>query len=114
MNGRASRSKGKRGEAAAKRLLIERGYEVMARPRGESGDDFLAIRDGKAYSVECKHTQNLMLSHFIQCRENAHGKARFLMWRPSHWGFPSNLWVVCSWDGREATIQVWHANGGGK
>ena len=107
--GRGARRKGKIGESAAKRLLTERGYEVMQRPRGEAGDDFLAVAGGKSWSVEVKHTQNAMLAHFLQCRENAHGKPRMLMWRPSHWGLPGNLWIVFVYDG-EATVKVWRAN----
>jgi hypothetical protein len=117
MSGRASRSKGCRGEAAAKRLFCERDWEVFASARGESTHDFLALdKTGEAWSCEVKNTCGLALSYYAQCLRNAGSKGRILAWHPSRWNLPGNLWVLFLWPRGEryGNVQVWHANGGGK
>lgn len=109
-----SRSKGKRGERAAKLLLLERDFEVHQNRAGEEGEDFAAYKDGKRWSVEVKHTQSLLPSMFTQCLKNAKKFDRMLMWRPSHWQMPANLWVVFIWErGCVGRVAVWYSNGGG-
>lgn len=106
-----SRSKGKRGERAAKMLLMERDYEVFPRPRGEAGDDFHAIKDGKQYSVEVKCTRSLNHSMWAQCKRNAGKHNRMLMWHPSGWDFAGDYWLVFIWNkGEQARVVAWRAN----
>ena len=109
-----SRSKGGRGERAAGDLLRERDYEVHRTRAGEGGEDFAAYKDGKRWSVEVKNTQSLMFAAFCQCRKNALKHDRMLMWHPSGWGMPGNLWLVFMWEkGGQGKVERWFANGGG-
>ena len=102
--GLASRRKGCRGETAAKHLLTERDYECVH--NRDAGCDFVALKGGKAWAVEVKHTASLMHSAYTQCRDDAKG-ARMLMWKPSRWGLPANLWIVFEWP--EGSVHVWRA-----
>lgn len=116
--GRPARSKGQRGEAAAKRLFCERDYEVLPTPRGAGGDDFKAIcpKTGEVVSVEVKNTASLLFGYFTQCKGNAGAKTRCLAWHPSRWNMAGNLWLLFWWprDEKYGNVQVWTANGGGK
>lgn len=113
MSGKPSRSKGKRGECAAKKVLIEQGYEVHQNRAGEDGEDFAAYKDGKRYSVEVKNTQALLHSMCMQTKKNAGKNDRLLMWHPSHWDMPGNLWVVFIWrNGEKGRVVSWYGNGG--
>ncbi len=110
MGGRTSRSKGKRGERAAKLLLLDRDYEVFPRPRGEAGDDFTAIRDGKMYSVEVKHTKSLTAAMFAQCKRQADGKSRMLMWHATGADWPADMFLVFIWErGTELEVRAWRS-----
>ena len=104
-----SRRKGRTGEAAFRRLLLDRDYQVFPRPRGESGDDFTCIdKDGRVWSVEVKNTMTLSRGHYDQVSMNAKGQNRMLAWHPSGWGFPATGFVVFSWPrGGEVEVRLW-------
>lgn len=108
---RSQRDKGRRGESAARRLFQDHDYEVFARPRGESGDDFTAIdKDGKAWSVEVKNTKSIMFSMLCQAKRNApKGRGFILCWHPSQWGVPANLWVLFIYPaGDKPFVRSWY------
>lgn len=110
--GKASRSKGSRGESAAKRLFEERDYMVLPTPHGAHGDDFKIVKDGTVASVEVKNTCSLLLSMFLQAKRNAGELTRVLAWHPSRWQMPGNLWVLFWWERGEkyGDVRVWRAN----
>jgi hypothetical protein len=88
-----------------------RDWQVFPRPRGESGDDMTVMKDGKAYSVEVKHTKSLLYDMFVQCRRQAPKSSRILAWHPSGWGLPADLWVLIWWErGAEGTVKVWRSS----
>jgi Holliday junction resolvase-like predicted endonuclease len=107
VSGKASRSKGARGESAARRLLEERGYELHH--NRDAGHDFLVLdKNGKAISVEIKNTASLLHAAYDQCKENAHGKPRMLLWHASGWGMGGKTWLCFKWP--EGSVHVWKAN----
>ena len=108
--GSASRRKGKKGEHNAKLALLEHDFQVFPRPRGEAGDDFTVLRDGHQYSVEVKTTCSLSYQHFDQCKRQAAGGERMLMWHPSKWFFPATFWLVFVWPkGDKPYVLSWEA-----
>lgn len=69
MSGSRSRSKGRRGETAAKRLLQERDWDILAdTAAGISCADLFASRGGITYAVEVK---NLEVIHPGKFRKQA-------------------------------------------
>lgn len=73
--GKASRSRGKRGEQRARDLLTERDYEVHDLTDGTACADFLAIHAGKVWSVEVKNHKSINIPAFCgQARKQAGSK----------------------------------------
>lgn len=108
--GSSQRDKGKRGEAAARKLFADRDWEVHARPRGEGGDDFTVIDpDGKVWSVEVKNTKSINHAMYAQCKRNCpKNRGRILAWHPSSWDMPGNLWVLFFWPkGDRPYVRQW-------
>ena len=72
MSGKTSRSKGRRGETAAKRLLQDRDYSILAdTSAGLATDDLLAQdSSGAIWSVEVKYRKTIEPTKFA-------GQARF-------------------------------------
>lgn len=72
MSGSTSRNKGRRGETAAKRLLQDRDYTILAdTTAGIATDDLLAQdKDGNIWSVEVKYRKTIEPARFS-------GQARF-------------------------------------
>lgn len=74
MAGKASRSRGKRGESEAREVLTERGYEVIDTIDGIGICDIIAERNGRRYHVEVKHCRNIELEKFeAQARRQSRG-----------------------------------------
>ena len=104
MSGRASRSKGKRGEAAARLLLQERDFEVHDLTDGASCADFVAMRAGKTYMVEVKNTASIDVPRFVsQARSNCGRHGRWMLFAHLH---GTSSWLVMRGD---APPTVWHA-----
>ena len=81
MSGLQTRRKGRRGEAAAKRLLADHDYEVLAdTTAGLCTDDLVARTvDGCVWSVEVKNCRNIQVTMFVgQARRQA-GKKRWML-----------------------------------
>ena len=72
MSGKTSRNKGRRGETAAKRLLQDRDYTILAdTTAGIATDDLLAQdSSGAIWSVEVKYRKTIEPTKFA-------GQARF-------------------------------------
>lgn len=106
MAGRASRSKGKRGEREARRLLESRGWNVIDGSDGQAVHDLTAIDpDGDVYGVEVKNCASLDLRRFrSQAREQAkrHHLHWLLLahipdtrcWYAEGWQQPPELWRI--------------------
>ncbi len=74
MSGLTSRRKGRRGEAAAKRLLGDHDYVVLAdTTAGIATDDLLAQDEtGRIWSCEVKNCRNMALPQWVnQARRQA-------------------------------------------
>lgn len=82
MSGKTSRDKGRRGETAAKRLLKDRDYTILADTTAGLATDDLLVQDGAGtlWSVEVKNRKIINPALFIgQARVNAAGKARWMV-----------------------------------
>ena len=102
--GMRERRKGRRGETAAKRLLAERDWEVVADTAGGIASDDLVARspDGCLWSVEVKTRKSIEPALFVaQARKQA-GKRRWMVL--AHIDGTSS-WLVMR-KGMRAT--VWH------
>lgn len=65
MSGSRSRSKGRRGESAAKRLLIERDWTMLAdTTAGVSECDLVASKGGIVFAIEVKNREIIHPSEF--------------------------------------------------
>lgn len=107
----SQRRKGKAGERSVRLLLQERDYDVYPRPRGEAGDDFTAIKDGVAFSVEVKNCKSLSHAMWAQCKKQAGKRPRILAWHPSGWDFPANAWLLFFWPkGDKPYVRCWFTN----
>jgi predicted RecB family endonuclease len=79
MTGRASRSKGARGQSEFKALLLDRDWTVDSITAGIAAADLIATdRDGTQYSVEVKNCAGILPAHKRQAMTQA--KARKLPW----------------------------------
>ena len=81
MSGLKPRRKGRRGESAAKRLLADHDYTILAdTTAGLCTDDLVAQSDdGCVWSVEVKNCRNIQVALFAgQARRNA-GKKRWML-----------------------------------
>lgn len=82
MSGKISRSKGRRGETTAKRLLQDRDYSILADTTSGLATDDLLAQDtkGAIWSVEVKNRKSISPALFIgQARLQA-SKKRGLRW----------------------------------
>lgn len=101
------RAKGRRGQAEAKKLLMERGWQIAELNNGISSEDILATDpDGKEWSVEVKKTRDINIAHRKQAQ--AQGMARK---RP--WMLMSHIEGTRSWLIQRKGVSpiVWHAQG---
>jgi len=72
MGGKAARSKGRRGETAAKLLLTGRDWAVHDLTAGLASADLIAVDpDGKTWAVEVKSTTAITAVHRKQAMEQA-------------------------------------------
>lgn len=102
--GKTSRDKGRRGECAAKRLLADRDYIVLAdTSAGLSTDDLLIqTPGGDVISVEVKNTKLIDIPKFIrQARKNA---------KRNGWMLLAKIHGTTSWlcMGKGRYPVVWH------
>ena len=102
--GKPSRDKGRRGESAAKHLLADRDYSILAdTSSGLSTDDLLVESpDGEIISVEVKNCKLINLPAFIaQARTNA---------KKRPWLLLAKLDQTASWlcMGKGRKPQIWH------
>ena len=69
----AQRSKGRRGQQAARELLTGRDWSVAELNAGTAAEDFWAceLLTGRTYSVEVKNTMSITTAHRKQCMEQA-------------------------------------------
>ena len=106
MSGNHSRRKGRAGEAAFKRVLIERDYDVVDCTAGTVGCDLVALKDTTAWAVEVKAAKNLMIETWLgQARVQAVGRRRWMLACRLP-GFP-RYWLVLK-QNEEPTI--WKGN----
>ena len=106
MSGSRSRRKGRAGEAAFKRVLVERDWDVVDTSSGIAECDLVGIKDGIVTAWEVKNARNLLIDAWLgQARVQAKGKRRWglAMRLP---GFP-RYWLVLA-QGREP--QIWKGN----
>jgi hypothetical protein len=72
MSGKASRSKGRRGQQQAQRLFADRDWIVHELNAGTSVADFLVgDPDGRIWLVEVKNTQTISVAHRRQAISQA-------------------------------------------
>lgn len=107
MSGKTSRNKGRRGETAAKRLLKDRDYTILAdTTAGLATDDLLAQDAGGAlWSVEVKNQKIINPALFIgQARAQA-GKKRGPRWMVLAHIHNTSSWLVLRQAERPT---IWH------
>ena len=89
--GKAARAKGRRGEAQAIALLMDRDYVVADLTAGKAGEDLLATDpDGKTWAVEVKMTKAITTIHRRQAMEQARN-------RRAAWMLLSHIDGTSSW-----------------
>ena len=77
--GTAERSKGRRGQLAARQLLESRDWSCAELNGGTSVEDFIAVDpDGKSWAVEVKNTKAITTTHRTQAMKQA--TSRKLPW----------------------------------
>lgn len=77
--GKASRSKGRRGQQEARALLESRDWSVAELNNGSEVEDFIVVSpEGKSYSAEVKNTAAITTAHRQQAMKQ--GQARKLPW----------------------------------
>lgn len=73
--GKASRSKGRRGQTIAKQLLRERDWQVDELAAGIASEDLIATDTaGRRYCVEVKNTAGVYPQHVAQAKRQAASK----------------------------------------
>ena len=105
--GKAARTKGRRGECAAKSLLRDRDWEIIAdSTSGISTDDLIALcPDGVLHSVEVKNTKLINLPAFRkQAIENAKRRPWLLLCKLDG----TSSWLIM---GRGRRPAVWTEKG---
>ena len=102
----SSRSKGRRGETAAKRLLEERDYSVEDLSAGIASCDLLAIKDGHVWACEVKNRDIINLRDF---RKQARANAK----KGTRWMLMCKLADTSSWYIERQGLRpaVWHERG---
>lgn len=104
MSGSRSRDKGKRGERAAKNLLTERDYTILADTTAGLSTDDLVVQSpgGEIISVEIKNTKQIDLPAYIkQARTNAKKLAWMLMCKLDNY----SAWLIL---GSNRKPVIWH------
>jgi len=107
MPGRATRSKGRRGQTEALNLLRNRDWTVADLSAGVDSEDGLACdTDGNWWALEVKNCTSITLAHRRQAMEQA--KRRRLPWLLMHKIAGTSSWLVqrqgrapVVWSGRE-------------
>lgn len=105
--GKASRDKGRRGEAAAKRLLADRDYTILADTSAGLSTDDLVVQDpdGNVVSVEVKNCVLINVPKFVeQARTNAKKNPWLLLCKIHN----SAAWLVL---GKNRKPGIWHEKG---
>ena len=93
MSGKASRSKGRRGETSVKHLLAGRDWVVHDLSAGLASADLLAADpDGKVWAVEVKATAAITTTHRSQAMEQ--GKKARLPWMLVSTIHGTGCWLV--------------------
>lgn len=103
MAGRSARSKGRRGETAAKDLLTSRDWVVADLSAGLSSEDLLVTDPtGKVWACEVKNTAAITTAHRKQAMEQAlKRRAPWMLmskiagtscWLVQRQGFPPVVW----------------------
>jgi hypothetical protein len=111
MPGRATRSKGRRGQTEALNLLRDRDWTVADLSAGVDSEDGLACDpDGNWWALEVKNTKSILPTHIAQAKQQAH--KRKLPWMlmsrlPGDRGRPS-AWLV---QRQGKTPVVWRNHG---
>jgi hypothetical protein len=104
MAGKATRAKGRRGETAAKRLLADRDYTILADTSAGLSTDDLVVMDaaGKVWSVEVKNTVSINVKvNREQARKNCGKNHWMLLCRIDQEG----AWLVFR---KGERVSVWH------
>lgn len=99
---KTSRTKGRKGESTAKKLLLDRDYEVSDLNNGLSTCDLLATDEaGVTWSVEVKNAKIINIPTFLtQARENATPRKPWMLMCHIH---NSKEWIVMR-KGKKTTI----------
>lgn len=104
MTGRASRSKGSRGQSEFKALLLVRDWVCDSITAGIAACDLIATDTcGTSYSVEIKNCAGILPAHKRQAMDQA--KARRLPWLLASKIAGTSSWLV---QRQGALPQVWH------
>jgi hypothetical protein len=107
MPGRATRSKGRRGQTEALNLLRDRDWTVADLSAGVDSEDGLACDpDGNWYAVEIKNCASIIPAHKRQAMEQA--KRRRLPWMLMSKIAGSSAWLV---QRQGKTPVVWRNHG---
>lgn len=105
--GKLSRNKGRAGERAAKRLLEDRDYVILADTTGGLSTDDLVVLcpAGKLYSVEVKNTKQIDVPKYRkQAQTNAKKNDWLLIMKIDQ----TRSWLVM---GKNRVPVVWHEKG---
>jgi hypothetical protein len=108
MAGKSTRDKGRRGECAAKKLLADYDYELIADTTAglATGDLVVESPDGKIWDVEVKNRRVINVPQFVgQAMKNA-GKRRWMVLAKIH---GTTSWLVIRKGMKPA---VWHSKKG--
>lgn len=85
------RRKGRAGQAAAKRLLLDRDWTVAGTESGSSIEDIVGIDpDNKIWAIEVKNTRSITTAH----------RAKAMLWasrRRAHWMLMNHIAGTSSW-----------------
>ena len=104
MSGKASRSKGRRGQTEFAALLASRDWTHVETAAGKATEDFLAIDPhGIAWSVEVKNCSGILPAHKTQAMAQA--KARKARWMLASHIAGSSSWLIQRQGERPV---VWH------
>ena len=107
MTGRASRSKGARGQTAFKSLLLDRDWTCDSITAGIAAADLIATdTDGLSWCVEVKNCAAITPAHKRQAMEQA--ASRRLPWMLANKIAGSSSWLV---QRKNHPPAVWHRKG---
>ena len=107
MAGKSTRDKGRRGESEAKRLLVEKDWEILADMTAglATGDLIAQSPDGVIYDVEVKNRVEIHVPHFVgQAMKNS-GKLRWMVMAKIA---NTNSWLCLA---KSKKPWVWHGRG---